>query len=67
MALVLGYIIQLTFKVVEFEVSSVKHRFIDGDLKLVKVIPRKNHLLFSWNKVMGPTNRVVLYVLIFFY
>jgi len=36
MALALGYIIQFTFKVLQFDVNSIKHRFIDEDIKLLK-------------------------------
>lgn len=36
MALALGYIIQFTFKVLKFDVNSIKHRFIDEDILLLK-------------------------------
>lgn len=36
MALTLGYIVQFIFKILKFDVSSVKHRFIDEDLKDLK-------------------------------
>lgn len=36
MALTLGYIIQFTFKLLKFDVSKIKHRFIDEDLKILK-------------------------------
>lgn len=36
MALTLGYIIQVVFKVMRFDMNSVKHRFIDEDYKLLK-------------------------------
>jgi len=36
MALTLGYIVQFVFKLLKFDVSSVKHRFIDEDLKDLK-------------------------------
>lgn len=36
MAIALGYIIQFTFKVLKFDVNSIKHRFIDEDIKLLK-------------------------------
>lgn len=36
MALTLGYIIQFAFKILKFDVSSIKHRFIDEDLKILK-------------------------------
>lgn len=34
-ALSIGYIVQLVFKLCKFQVSSVKHRFIDDDLKSI--------------------------------
>ncbi len=48
MAIALGYIIQFTFKVLKFDVSSVQHRFIDDDLKLLKqkLIKRKSPDIF---------------------
>lgn len=36
MALILGYIIQLTFKIFKFNVRSITHRFIDEDVKALK-------------------------------
>ena len=36
MALTLGYIIQFVFKILKFDVSSIKHRFIDEDIKNLK-------------------------------
>lgn len=48
MAIALGYIIQFTFKVLKFDVSSVQHRCIDDDLKLLKqkLIKRKSPDIF---------------------
>ena len=37
MAVALGYIIQSSFKVLKFDVSKIEHRFIDENLKLLKV------------------------------
>jgi len=36
MALILGYIIQFTFKIFKFNVRSITHRFIDEDVKALK-------------------------------
>jgi len=36
MAVTLGYIIQFVFKILRFDVSSIKHRFIDEDVKNLK-------------------------------
>ncbi len=36
MALTLGYIIQFAFKILKFDVSSIKHRFVDEDIKNLK-------------------------------
>ena len=36
MALTLGYIIQFAFKILKFDVNSIKHRFIDEDIKNLK-------------------------------
>ena len=36
MALILGYIIQFTFKIFKFNVRSITHRFIDEDVKAIK-------------------------------
>jgi len=36
MAITLGYIVQFSFKLLNFDVSSIEHRFIDQDLKLLK-------------------------------
>ncbi len=48
MAIALGYIIQFTFKVLKFDVNSVKHRFIDEDLILLKekILKRKSPDVF---------------------
>lgn len=47
MAFALGYIIQFSFKVLKFDVSSIKHRFIDEDLKLFKEkLKRKSPEIF---------------------
>lgn len=37
MALTLGYIIQFAFKILKFDVSTIQHRFIDEDIKDLKV------------------------------
>lgn len=36
MALTIGYFVQFAFKVFRFDVSKVKHRFIDEDIKVIK-------------------------------
>ncbi len=36
MALTIGYLVQLAFKLYKFDVSDVKHRFIDEDIKWLK-------------------------------
>lgn len=36
MALTLGYIIQFAFKILKFDISTIKHRFIDEDVKNLK-------------------------------
>lgn len=48
MALALGYIIQFSFKILKFDVNSIKHRFIDEDLKLLneKILKRKSPDIF---------------------
>ncbi|KUO77994.1 MAG: hypothetical protein APF81_09670 [Desulfosporosinus sp. BRH_c37] len=48
MALVLGNIIQLSFTVLKFDINSIEHRFIDEDLKLLKVklLKRKSPDIF---------------------
>lgn len=40
-ALALGYIIQFVFKLFKFEVSAIQHRFIDDDIKTIKIILSK--------------------------
>lgn len=36
MALTLGYIIQFSFKILKFDLNSIKHRFIDEDVTILK-------------------------------
>lgn len=36
MALIVGFSVQLVFKLFKFDVSSVKHRYIDEDIKYIK-------------------------------
>ena len=48
MALALGYIVQFSFKLLKFDVSSIEHRFIDQDLKFLKqkLIQKKSPDIF---------------------
>lgn len=47
MALTTGYFVQFVFRIFNFEVKQIQHRFIDDDIRYVRQLLRKDELLES--------------------